>query len=406
MGGDLRAIVGAAEDPDLRARSRPAGMPSPRGTDGPRAAACRSSQHCRSRTSAGNWIGPLVGERVERIGGAAVGARRAAEPEIDAARRQRIEHAELLGDLERRIVRQHHAGAADADARRARGDRRDQDLRRRCRRWCRGCGAPRPRSADSPSPRQPAASATVLRIASPCGAPAVATDWSRTESGILLTAAAARAAVAGHTARDGAAGDRRAPAPSSPRRPARRGCRRRGRGGPWSTISVSLPWRSIVRRGVRIDDVGLTAKRTTIGWPVEMPPRMPPAWFDRNTRLAVRRRSRISSALSSPVSSAARQAGADLDALDRVDAHHRRGEVLVELAVDRRAEARRHALGHDLDHRAGRGAGLAHAVEVSRPRSATVPGRGRRTGCRRPRPSPSARGRSCAARSAPARRGS
>jgi len=34
---------------------------------------------------------------------------------------------------------------------------------------------------------------------------------------------------------------------------------------------------SIVLRGVRIDEVGLTAKRQTIGCPVEMPPRMPPA---------------------------------------------------------------------------------------------------------------------------------
>src|SRR5437763_916873 len=35
-----------------------------------------------------------------------------------------------------------------------------------------------------------------------------------------------------------------------------------------------------VRR--RIDEVGFTAKRATTGWPVEMPPRMPPAWLDRN----------------------------------------------------------------------------------------------------------------------------
>jgi DNA-binding CsgD family transcriptional regulator len=36
--------------------------------------------------------------------------------------------------------------------------------------------------------------------------------------------------------------------------------------------------------------------------------------------------------------------GADLDALDRVDAHHRRRQFAVELGVDRRAEAGRHAL--------------------------------------------------------------
>ena len=59
------------------------------------------------------------------------------------------------------------------------------------------------------------------------------------------------------------------------------------------------------------------------------------------------------------------EAVADLDALDRVDAHQRRGELGVELGVDRRAEARRHALGDDLDHRADRGAGLAHLVEIA-----------------------------------------
>jgi hypothetical protein len=47
---------------------------------------------------------------------------------------------------------------------------------------------------------------------------------------------------------------------------------------------------------------------------------------------------RISSAFSSPRGCRAK-AGADLDALDGVDRHHRRGDVLVELAVDRRAEA-------------------------------------------------------------------
>jgi phosphonoacetate hydrolase len=57
-------------------------------------------------------------------------------------------------------------------------------------------------------------------------------------------------------------------------------------------------------RGVRIDEVGFTAKRATTGWPVEMPPRMPPAWFDRNSGLPSLPM-RISSAFSSPVSAAA-----------------------------------------------------------------------------------------------------
>ena len=50
---------------------------------------------------------------------------------------------------------------------------------------------------------------------------------------------------------------------------------------PLVTISVSSPARSIVLRGVRIEEVGFTAKRATIGWPVEIPPRIRPAWFDK-----------------------------------------------------------------------------------------------------------------------------
>jgi hypothetical protein len=42
-------------------------------------------------------------------------------------------------------------------------------------------------------------------------------------------------------------------------------------------MSVSAPARSTVLRGDRIDEVGFTAKRTTTGWPVEMPPSTPPA---------------------------------------------------------------------------------------------------------------------------------
>src|ERR1700722_1631653 len=44
---------------------------------------------------------------------------------------------------------------------------------------------------------------------------------------------------------------------------------------PLVTISLSAPERSMVLRGERIEDVGLTAKRATIGWPVDMPPNMP-----------------------------------------------------------------------------------------------------------------------------------
>ena len=48
-----------------------------------------------------------------------VRSRRAAEAEIDPARMQRRERAELLGDDQRRVVGQHDAAGADADALRA-----------------------------------------------------------------------------------------------------------------------------------------------------------------------------------------------------------------------------------------------------------------------------------------------
>ena len=46
-----------------------------------------------------------------------VGPRRAAEAEVDAVREQRGQRAELLGDHQRRMVRQHDAARADADRR-------------------------------------------------------------------------------------------------------------------------------------------------------------------------------------------------------------------------------------------------------------------------------------------------
>ena len=62
---------------------------------------------------------------------------------------------------------------------------------------------------------------------------------------------------------------------------------------------MSCPVRSTDRFGVRIELVGLTANRATMGWLVEIPPRTPPAWFDRKST-PPSGRIRISSALSSP----------------------------------------------------------------------------------------------------------
>ena len=83
-----------------------------------------------------------------------VGAGRAAQAEVDAAGVQRGQGAELLGDDQRRVVRQHHAARADADG---------LACRRRCGRsarqwpsWRRRpcCGARPPSSAGSPRLRR------------------------------------------------------------------------------------------------------------------------------------------------------------------------------------------------------------------------------------------------------------
>ena len=67
----------------------------------------------------------------ERDGRERIGARCAAEAEVDAARVERLEQAVDLGDAERRVVREHDPARAEAETLGARGDVRDQDLRRR-----------------------------------------------------------------------------------------------------------------------------------------------------------------------------------------------------------------------------------------------------------------------------------
>jgi hypothetical protein len=74
-----------------------------------------------------------VGQRARR---ALIAARRPADAEIDPTREQRLQHPELLRDLQRTVVIQHDAAGADANARRAGGDVPDEDL---------GTGAGEPR---------------------------------------------------------------------------------------------------------------------------------------------------------------------------------------------------------------------------------------------------------------------
>ncbi len=46
--------------------------------------------------------------------------------------------------------------------------------------------------------------------------------------------------------------------------------------------SQALPSLSILRPGIRMLEVGLRAMWAIISWPLEIPPRMPPAWLERN----------------------------------------------------------------------------------------------------------------------------
>jgi hypothetical protein len=119
-GGDPRPAVGRAEHPQL----------------GHRVLACDRAHGAVTAAEMAAQLGELLLEIVRR--GAAqrhrralVGPRRAAQAEVDPPGMQRLEHAEALGDRQRRVVWQHHAARADADALRVRREVRDQDLRGR-----------------------------------------------------------------------------------------------------------------------------------------------------------------------------------------------------------------------------------------------------------------------------------
>ena len=66
----------------------------------------------------------------QRVRGGAVGARRAAEAQIDPAGKQRLQHLEPLGHHQRRVVGQHHPAGADPDMAGHRGDLPDHQVGR------------------------------------------------------------------------------------------------------------------------------------------------------------------------------------------------------------------------------------------------------------------------------------
>ena len=119
--GELRAEEARAEQPDRHVEPR-----------------ARHRAHALAGRRLGEiaqQLGDVVGKRVgaadevatQRAGGRLVGARRAAEAEVDPAGIERRERPELFGDHERRMVRQHDAAGADPDRARAAGDVADHD---------------------------------------------------------------------------------------------------------------------------------------------------------------------------------------------------------------------------------------------------------------------------------------
>ena len=115
-----------------------------------------------------------------------------------------------------------------------------------------------------------------------------------------------------------------------------------------------------------------------------MPPSMPPARSVRR-RDAVRRSASISSCATEPRRRRGLEAVADLDALDRLDAHERAGQPGVEPAVPVHvaAQARRQPVDDDLDDAAEGVAVLPGGVDLGDHRARWSPGRGSAPGRRR-----------------------
>ena len=181
--GDLRAEQARAEDPDRHAQAR---RPERR------APAARVARRGRSRSlpsrRAGNSSGLACSVRRKRERRGVIGAGRAAQPEIDAAGKQRCQRAELLRHLQRRVVRQHDAAGADANA--STCPRRHDRSAPPWRRWrCPACcDARRARSADSPTARRAARDRACCETpAPPCRPRRSARGRGRTAAPRVLT---------------------------------------------------------------------------------------------------------------------------------------------------------------------------------------------------------------------------
>ena len=191
---------------------------------------------------------------------------------------------------------------------------------------------------------------------------------------------------------------RRAPRRRPPRRRPRAPRPRRRRSARRARRRARPSTRSTEPSGFISVGSGFIAARTTISSPFDMPASMPPARFDVRRFVGADLVVRLRAAQLRE-----REPVADLDALDRLDPHHRGGQPRVEAVLLRRvrAEPGRHAGRAHLDEAADRVALGARLVD---PRRAAPPRRpsSRRPRCRSWRAAPSRprrprRARPCAA---------
>ena len=128
-GGELGAVAAGAEKPDRRQRDvRRHGMDVAKRMVRRKAAALHQNELLKALEEIVALARVLpAAQRVRRH---RIGSRRAAEPEIDTAGKQRFQHLKSFGDHQRRMVHQHHAAGADAKVCRCRRDLPDHDVGR------------------------------------------------------------------------------------------------------------------------------------------------------------------------------------------------------------------------------------------------------------------------------------
>ena len=125
----LCAVAARTEQPDGRLVA-PAGDGRDPGVGVALGEATGEERHELAEGAREVLVGERVGRAAQRACRDAVGSRGAADPEVDAAGVEGLEHPELLGDHQRGMVREHHPTRSDPDRLRLGRERRRQHGRR------------------------------------------------------------------------------------------------------------------------------------------------------------------------------------------------------------------------------------------------------------------------------------